>query len=223
VAVEMLANEAIGVEAAKERTLLESRLGGTRKNRVFVFFEIEAPQRAADAWLAEAEEKKKAKVDPSGAVGGKHKKSKGGSSTGALEKKKRKNEGGGTLAKKHSHLIDTVLAPPPAPSPLRGKGGSEDKVEESSGDSAAAPRSPAASIVSIPVRAMPAFSVQFSEPEMESDDDNAPKTYDAAGSATEAEEHAEKMASSSSGEEEEEEAAKAVVAEPPKNYWAQVH
>ena len=46
---------------------------------------------------------------------------------------------------------------------------------------------------------MPAFSVQFSEPETESDDDNAPKTHAAAGSATEAEDRAEKMASSSSG------------------------
>ena len=87
-AVEMLADEAIGAEAAKERTLLESRLGGTWNNRVFAFFYIEAPQRAADARLAEAEEKKKAKVEPSGAARGKRKKSKGGSSTGALEKKK---------------------------------------------------------------------------------------------------------------------------------------
>jgi len=84
----MLADESIGAEAAKERTLLESWLGGTRNNRVFAFFYIEAPQRAADARLAEAEEKKKAKVEPSGATGGKHKKSKGGSSTEALEKKK---------------------------------------------------------------------------------------------------------------------------------------
>ena len=88
-AVEMLADEAIGVEAAKERTLLESRLGGTRNNRVFAFFEIEAPRRAADVRLAEAEEKKKAKVDPSGAAGGKRKTaSKGIGSTGALERKK---------------------------------------------------------------------------------------------------------------------------------------
>ena len=91
--VEMLADEAIGAEAAKERTLLESRLGGTRNNRVFIFFEIEAPQRAADARLAEAE-KKKAKKEPSGAAGGKRKKSKGGGNTGALEKKKRKTTGG---------------------------------------------------------------------------------------------------------------------------------
>jgi hypothetical protein len=61
-------------------------------------------------------------VEPSGAAGGKRKKSKCGSSTGALENKKRKNEGGGTLAKKHSRLLDTVLAPPPVPSPLRSKG-----------------------------------------------------------------------------------------------------
>ena len=173
-AVEMLADEAIGAEAAKERTLLESRLGGTWNNRVFAFFYIEAPQRAADARLAEAEEKKKAKVEPSGAAGGKQKKSKGSSSTGTLEKKKCKNEGGGKLSKKRSRLLDTVFTPPPAPSPLCRMGGSEDRVEESSGDSAVAPRSPAAPIEAAPERAMPAFSVQFSEPEMESDDDNAP-------------------------------------------------
>ena len=96
VAIEILADEAIGAEAAKERTLLESRLGGTRNNRVFIFFEIEAPQRVADTRLAEAEEKKKAKGEPSVAAGGKRKKtSKGGGSTGALEKKKHKTEGGG--------------------------------------------------------------------------------------------------------------------------------
>ena len=95
VAIEILADEAIGVEAVKERTLLESRLGGTRNNRVFVFFEIEAPQRAADARLAEAKEKKKAKGEPSGAAGGKRKKTSKGGGTGALEKKKHKTEGGG--------------------------------------------------------------------------------------------------------------------------------
>ena len=71
--MEILADEAIGAEAAKERTLLESRLGGTRNNRVFTFFEIVAPRCSADARLAEAEEKKKAKVEPLGAAGGKRK------------------------------------------------------------------------------------------------------------------------------------------------------
>jgi hypothetical protein len=88
VAIEVLADEAIGAETAKERTLLESKLGGTRNNRVFAFFKIEAPRRFADARLAEAEEMKKMKGAPSGAAGGKHKKmSKGGGSTGDLEKK----------------------------------------------------------------------------------------------------------------------------------------
>ena len=54
------------------------------------FFGIEAPQRAADVRLAVAEEKKKAKAEPSRAAGGKSKKmSKSGGNTGALEKKKR--------------------------------------------------------------------------------------------------------------------------------------
>ena len=72
---------------------------------MFAFFGIEAPQRVADAWLAGAEEKKKAKVEPSGAARGKRKKaSKGIGNTGALEKKKRKTEGAGTPAKKRSRL-----------------------------------------------------------------------------------------------------------------------
>jgi hypothetical protein len=50
---------------------------------------------------------------------------------------------------------------------------------------------------------MPAFSLQFSESEPESDDKVAPKTHDAAGLAMEVKKHAEKTASSSSGEEEE--------------------
>ena len=50
---------------------------------------------------------------------------------------------------------------------------------------------------------MPAFSVQFSEPETESDDETIPKTHAAAGSATETEKHAKKTDSSSSGGEEE--------------------
>jgi hypothetical protein len=57
---------------------------------------------------------------------------------------------------------------------------------------------------------MPTFSIQFSEPEMKSDDDNAPKTHAIAGSATEAEECAERTASSCSGLEEKEEAIDAV-------------
>ena len=123
VAIEARADEAIGAEAAKERTLLESRLGGTWNNRVFAFFGIEAPQCATDARLAEAKEKKKAKVEPSGAVGSKRKKtSKGGGNTGALEKKKHKSKGAGVLPNKRSRLIDAILVP----SPLRSNGDSED-------------------------------------------------------------------------------------------------
>ena len=101
---------------------------------MFAFFEIEAPRSATDAWLAEAEERKKTKGEPSGAAGGKHKKmSKGGGSTGVLEKKKCKNDSGGALPKKRSRLIDAILAQ----CPLRSKGDSKDKVE-SSGDNATA-------------------------------------------------------------------------------------
>ena len=52
---------------------------------------------------------------------------------------------------------------------------------------------------------MPTFSLQFSDPEPESDDEVAPETRDEAGSAAEVEKHVERMASSSSGEEEGEE------------------
>ena len=125
---------------------------------MFAFFEIEAPRRAADTRLAEVEEKKKPKGEPLGAAGGRGKKmSKGGGNTGALEKKKRKTDGGGALPKKRSRLIDAVLVQ----SPLRSKGGSEDKVE-SSGDSATVARSPAAPVNAALERAMPVFSLQFS-------------------------------------------------------------
>ena len=51
---------------------------------------------------------------------------------------------------------------------------------------------------------MLAFSLQFSEPELESDEEVAPETHVAAGLATEVGNRAEKMASSSSVREEEE-------------------
>ena len=51
---------------------------------------------------------------------------------------------------------------------------------------------------------MPAFSVQFSNPEMESDEEDAPKTHTASSLVAETEKRAEKTASSSSGREEEE-------------------
>ena len=51
---------------------------------------------------------------------------------------------------------------------------------------------------------MPTFSLQFSEPEPESDDEVAPKSRGAVGSGVEVEKRAARTASSSSGEEEEE-------------------
>ena len=81
---------------------------------------------------------------------------------------------------------------------------------ESSGDSVPATRSPAALANVALERAMPAFFLQFSEPEPKSDDEVFPKTHDATGSASEVEKRAEKTASSSSGGEEEEEAVNVV-------------
>ena len=125
-------------------------------------------------------------------------------------RRKTENRRWGTLSKKRSRLIDAVLALAPAPSPLHNNGDSEDKSEGSSGDSATLPRSPVAPVEIAPERAMPAFSIQFSEPETESDEESAPKTHATAGSATEAEKRAEKTALSSSGGEEEEEAVNVV-------------
>ena len=81
---------------------------------------------------------------------------------------------------------------------------------ESSGDSTMAARSPTTPVNVAPERAVPAFSLQFSEPEPESDDEVFPKTHDAVGSASEVEKCVEKTASSSSGGEEEEEAVNVV-------------
>ena len=53
----------------------------------------------------------------------------------------------------------------------------------------------------------PAFSVQFSDPKTESDEEDAPKTHAASNLAAEAEKCAEKTASLSSGGEEEEDEA----------------
>ena len=51
IAIETLADEVLGAEVAKEYTLLKAKLGGTRSNRVFAFFGVEAPQRTAEALL----------------------------------------------------------------------------------------------------------------------------------------------------------------------------
>ena len=72
-AIEVLAEEVLGVEAHKEHKLLSDKLGGTRNNRVFAFFEIKDPRRVAKAQLIEADEKK-AKAEATGEARGTAKK-----------------------------------------------------------------------------------------------------------------------------------------------------
>ena len=56
--IETATDEAVGPMANVECKQLVDKLGGTRKNRVFSFFEIVPPRREAEVLLAEAEEKK---------------------------------------------------------------------------------------------------------------------------------------------------------------------
>ena len=63
--IETTADEAVGPMANVEYKQLVEKLEGTRKNRVFSFFEIVLPCRKVEMLLAEAEERKQQK-----AVGG---------------------------------------------------------------------------------------------------------------------------------------------------------
>ena len=109
-AVEGRADEILGPESSNEYDLLLAKLGGTRKNRVFRFFKIEAPQRVAEARLADQRKKKDAGAAPRG----------GGSSaaTIVLEKRKKRKGGSSSGASKRPKLLDQILSG----SPLRSKG-----------------------------------------------------------------------------------------------------
>jgi hypothetical protein len=183
VAVEVLAEEVLGAEAHKEHKLLSDKLGGTRNNRVFAFFEFKVPPRVVKARLIEADEKK-AKAEAAGEAGGKAKKvakeaaaPRGGKTTGALEKKKRRGGGGGARPAKRSRLVDALFSE----SPLRSKGDSEAEVA-SSEDNVAAGKTLAAPI-SMAVHAKPAFSLQLRHPKPESDDEVRPQPHAAYASA----------------------------------------
>ena len=63
--IETTTDEAVGPMANMEYKQLVEKLEGTRKNRVFSFFEIVLPRRKVEMLLAEAEERKQQK-----AVGG---------------------------------------------------------------------------------------------------------------------------------------------------------
>ena len=90
--VETRADEMLGQVSGNEYDLLLSKLAGARGNRVFSFFGIEAPQRAAEALLAVQK------------AGGKAKGT--GGVTATLEKKKRKKGGSGPGGGKRSKLLD---------------------------------------------------------------------------------------------------------------------
>ena len=134
VAVVVLADEVLGAEAHKEHQLLSDKLGSTRNNRVFAFFEIKAPWCVAEARLIEADEKKKAKAKAVWAAKGKAKKvakeataPRGGKTTGALEKKKQRGGSGRARPAKRSRLMDVLFFE----STLCSKGDSEGEVGSS--------------------------------------------------------------------------------------------
>ena len=105
--VETRADEILGPVSGTEYDLLLSKLAGTWGNRVFSFFEIEAPQRSAKAQLA-------TQIAMSKTAGA-------GGTTATLEKKKRKKRGSGPGGAKRTKLLDFLSS-----SPLRSAGGSKD-------------------------------------------------------------------------------------------------
>ena len=110
----------LGPVSGFEYDFLQSKLGGTRGNWVFSFFEIEAPQHSAEAQIAN----QKATATAVG-VGG---------ATAAFEKKKRKRRGPGPSRAKHSKLLEFLTL-----SPLRSAGESEDDGGKGSPVAAASP------------------------------------------------------------------------------------
>ena len=88
--VETRADEMLGQVSGNEYDLLLSKLAGARGNRVFSFFGIKAPQRAAEALLAVQKAGGKA-----GGTGG---------ATATLEKKKQKR-GALALAKRNTRTF----------------------------------------------------------------------------------------------------------------------
>ena len=105
--VETSADEILGPVSGNEYDLLLSKLAGARGNRVFSFFGIEAPQRAAEALLA---------VQKAGGKDGGT-----GAATATLEKKKWKKGGSGPGGTKSLKLLEFLTS-----SPLRSAGESED-------------------------------------------------------------------------------------------------
>ncbi|RLN41122.1 hypothetical protein C2845_PM01G44620 [Panicum miliaceum] len=116
--VERHAGYILGAEAPNEYRSVLRMLGGTRVNRVFQFFHLEAPARAASLKHHEAEERKKTKAT----LVAKTAEALGRNPTAALDKRKRGAEPKGSVKSKHPCLA-SVLAPS---LPLRSCGASED-------------------------------------------------------------------------------------------------
>ena len=107
VVIESRADEMIGSVSKDEYKALVAHLSRVRRNRVFHSLGLSAPQRAAEAKLAEGQ---------------------GAAPTSALEKAKRKRASSSAAPKKKGRILDDILQQ----SPLRSKGDSEDGL---SGDS----------------------------------------------------------------------------------------
>ena len=98
--METRADEILGPVSGTEYDLLLSKLDGTRGNRVFSYFGIEAAQRTAEALLAAQKV-----VSKTGGLAG---------TTAMLEKRKRKRKkgGAGPCGAKHPKLLDILTSSP---------------------------------------------------------------------------------------------------------------
>ena len=152
--MESLADDILGPVSGSEYDLLQSKLGGTRGNRVFSFFEIEAPQRSAENQIAN----QKATAVAVGA----------GGSTAVLKKKKRKRGGPGPSGAKRSKLVKrSKLLEFLTSSPLRSAGESEDDGGKGSLVAAASPTIAAqpVTVAAPPPKAPPALEYSAMEPD----------------------------------------------------------
>jgi len=150
--VETRADEMLGPVSGNEYDLLLSKLAGARGNRVFSFFGIEAPQRAAETLLAV--QKAGGKVGGTGGV------------TATLEKKKRKKGGSGPGGGKRSKLLDFLTS-----SPLRSAGESEDNGGDGNPVTASSPPSAARPIAAVAPPPKPSLALEYSAREPGSDDE----------------------------------------------------
>ena len=147
-------DEILGLVSGTEYDLLLTKLVGTRGNRVFSFFEIEAPQRSAKAQLAAQKATSK-----TGGAGG---------TTAMLEKKKRKKGGSGPGGSKRIKLLDFLSS-----SPLRSAGDSEGDRGKGSPATAAPPpiAAPPLSVIAPGAKLPP--TLEYSTMEPDSDDELA--------------------------------------------------